>query len=240
MRHTSNIFLIFVLVFFVSCKRHPTIASSTTQFGDDNFPCKEYAQDEVAAYLSPIPEGLLVDFREKERPRALQALTALPRKYLDVVYSARKDNNFFIKRVGPGVSSGILGVTCGTYPDVQYTAIYASETLITSIMLHEIAHVMSGLISKENPAFKYDLAKAYGEDLKNDKVSQSYTGTSELEYFAELFDSFYCSRQSYESMKAVSPKISASITQYLEPARWAQPTPSPVDAVDEEAPSTND
>jgi len=151
------------------------------------------------------------------------ALARVPDIYLEWIASQalRKENPFQFNHADFG--ERLLGVTTRegkAVLDIQLNS-NLRGSLTANTLLHEIGHAIEIMIT--NPKFEEILQMAYRDGMRNRNLYRNYALTSTAEFFAELFNSIYCSPESFAKVVNLSPCPLLLLHEYLSPpvdAAW--------------------
>jgi hypothetical protein len=188
-------------------------ASGTKQLVNDDFVCEaksERSLDIMARYNDQLIGG-----SSAHRQTAISALTTLPDEYLRYVLDA---HNLKIElRNASGSTRGMTTSTnsgSGWYPSEMWVA---PKTGNFDPLPHEMGHATEHYLTKSFPNFQSDLAKAYSaaRSGKESQLMRGYALSTQKEYFAEAFDSYYCSQASRKMMREKMPKTWSFARKYL-------------------------
>lgn len=152
------------------------------------------------------------------RHAAFMTMTRLPEEYMDFVFVTARAQ---MSVSGPGNG----GLTSWTYDrEGRVPTTISTGTCCGSgfhdVVNHEMGHAAYGKVMRLEPGFEQALTAQYnyavyqGNERRN---MQSYAQNNREEYFAELFDEYYCSPEARQRMKERLPTTFEFAERYLLP-----------------------
>jgi hypothetical protein len=143
---------------------------------------------------------------------ALNALSVLPEPYLNWVIKGSNLKINVTNNIGGGFT---------TWSGQKITSMQVGRKATNGnyySLRHEVGHAVHVYLSNNVQGFSTDWSTAYRSAMNSEsKYMRSYSRTSQQEYFADLFDSFYCGSVSHEKVKAEMPVSFAFAQKYLIP-----------------------
>lgn len=198
----------------VSCGTPPTEDSATQQItGPGNVQCTNFP--ERKATIERKYGGRVYGY-DAYRQQAMLTMTRLPEAYGDFVFVKAQAQ---MTANGPGDG----GLTSWTYDsEGRLPTTISTGTCCGGgyhdVVNHEMGHAAYGKVSRLEPGFEQALTDQYnyavyqGHERGN---MQSYPQNNREEFFAELFDEFYCSAEARDRMREKLPTTFAFAERYL-------------------------
>lgn len=207
--------------------------SHITQLTLEQYECHQYSANRIQEVKSFLPSGMLVGFGSSDlEDSALQALAGVPNKHLEQLKWAYDTNNFTISAEDPGFSGGLTQL--GNPP--EWIKISPDSYVVAYALQHEVGHAMHMMVSTGN--FDSELATIADNNGNNKNLSQyaqGYVGQGDsyyYEFFAEAFNSYYCSQATNAEIKRDFPDAYEFLARYLAKPVWdeggssTQPNPN--------------
>lgn len=192
------------------------------------------ADQETQRKIAERADFFLKDFAIGQRPFVYTALSKLPGEYLEwiIKQSKRVKKPLEISGVPPYPDDPrTLGVEFGYEGNTYYIRIHPElkGQVATNIFLHELGHAIEQKL--QSPTFNAALLRSFAAESKAvDSIGQgrqdlgSYGLGNPTEFFAELFDSWYCSEASLAQIAAQAPCTYSLFKDILlPPANFALP-----------------
>ncbi len=221
------IFLFVVAILLVSCGLDPISGSSSGlyQLTLEDYPCKTWPEGRVEAVNSRLDKDMMKGWdRSSHRPLIFQAMAGVPDLYLGKLNALHVKNSFHIS---PRSSLG--GVTL--YPSYIYVGDDVDS--INLALQHEVGHVVEYFardMASDGDPFEDDFdeelavtAKEHHDNPYLNAYPASFSVESEVykqEYFAEAFNSYYCSENTNALIRKQFPSTYAFLTKYLQKPVW--------------------
>lgn len=209
-------FVIFALVglfFTPSCNRMKTEKTSELEqiVAPGNIDCQDFPARKaliVSSYGSHI-FGV-----EDQRQDAMLTLTRLPREYLEFVFIKA---NAQMTTIGPG-QGGLTSWTGDAQGRLPTTISTGTRYGTWNVVNHEMGHASYGYIQRQYSTFENDLDQIYSYAILSGNESsriQGYAAQNREEFFADLFDEFYCSGEARFRLRTQLPRTFAFANRYL-------------------------
>lgn len=153
---------------------------------------------------------------ESNRQSAISTMTRLPKAYLDFVFvkaKARMNAN------GPG-QGGLTSWTNDGQGRLPTTVSTGTKGGLWNVVNHEMGHASYGAIQRQFSDFETELTKTFNYAVLQNKERgnmQGYAQNNREEFFAELFDEFYCGTVARERFAQKLPVTYAFAEKYLIP-----------------------
>lgn len=204
--------------------KNETAVSHVSQLTAEDHPCKQWSSERVDAVKKRLNPNVLTKWTsEAMLVLVFQAMAGIPDIYLDELNNLNTKHGF---NISPGGHGGVA-----LYP--QYIQIGNNEDSINLCLQHEVGHITEYFARNDlgsNDPFGYN----FYEDLENTAVENhenpnlnAYPGgfavTSETykkEYFAEAFNSYYCSEYTNSLLKEQFPSTYEFLLKYLRKPVW--------------------
>jgi hypothetical protein len=211
----------------------PQAAVSTpTQLTREDFGCKAWPQARLDAMKARIPNGFLVSWQGEALDRVHQAMAGIPDTYLTWLYGVHARNGFSIKGQSPGFNGGVTQLTDTEPTDMRVTP---NGRVVDLSLQHEIGHAINPYmwtVASTRAAFDRELGQLADADYANSNLNaypKSYPRGSDvyhMEFWAEAFNSFYCSEATNDLLKTQFPSTYAFLARSLEKPVWEANDPS--------------
>lgn len=205
---------------FVGCGTNKNAEESKTsqlinQIG--SFKC--VVDDTRAATLRSKYQSFVRGNDEAWQQRAFQTLALVPDEYLKVIFEDYKAPISLWNSGGGLTTQTVRG---GQPPDRPFR----SEKISISRgqphyfgLLHEIGHAIQPELDRTHKSFfnsfRYWYQQAARVSTPESQHMWSYPKTATSEYWAEVFDSYYCSPESRDHMRATFPRSYQFAKRYL-------------------------
>jgi hypothetical protein len=167
-----------------------------------------------------IPTEMVVGFAGGAEPEVYGALAALSNETLAWMVEEHKKHGFKIESNKPD-SIRAMGVTRyrpdGTTELVQIHPILVGDIRI-NVVLHELGHVVHK--GRSTAAFEATLNEVYEKEGKSWFVG-NYAQTSAAEYFAEAFNTYYCSASEALRLQRALPATYAFLREFAGTPYWS-------------------
>ncbi len=188
-------------------------ASGLKQLVQKSFVC-DVNEDRIPMIVAEYG-GNLKGGSSGHKVSAKNALANLPSEYLNYVFK-RHNVVVTLKNVG-GSTRGMTSSSNGGGAWHPNSIWVGQMTGNFDPLAHEIGHAMQHYLKYTFPDFKSDLSAMYGLMKSNGESNhmRGYAKSSATEYWAEIFDSFYCSQASRDNMKEKMPKTLEFAQKYL-------------------------
>ena len=199
--------------------------SHTKQLGNRDFPCATFDAEQISAALKGMPDGFINEgsFQVGKVDRVKNQLTGLPRPYLEWLFALRAQNGFRIAERNLG--SGVMGVTVrnGSTGVPSSVDVTTRADAVDFALQHEIGHALETRVLELNGSFANAFNTAYRTERNNQNL-RSYARSSAIEYFAEAFANFYCSKDAQEFIASNVPETYALLKKSFLPASFDEPS----------------
>ena len=175
--------------------------------------------DEVPALRAQYAGFILSSTGPNEIDSAMTTFSRIPKAYLDFVMPESRTQIYLTGQCQGGLTSWSFdgatrlptSISSGTYtPGVGCDR--------TDTLAHEMGHAAFGKVQKLHSDFDQALDAQYNETVMQGVESQylaSYARTNREEFFAEIFDQFYCSAEARNRFRQVMPHTYAFAQRYL-------------------------
>jgi len=195
------------LSFLLSCVKVDDPHSHASQLTEKDYPCWEPSSTRLDEVRSKIPSGFIKGIAGDD---VYRRLAGLPDVYIDYLIDHYKQGNFqgiSERRLSPGdagEAGHLEGSTFSGGSIVTFyfpTYIYIAPNMTNFALQHEVGHTVERLI-KEN--IKNSRGTSFTEiesSIMGNRSFRSYSRSSPAEAFAELFASYYCSKESNDFVK---------------------------------------
>jgi len=222
------LFLAFLAAILVSCTpKNPE--SNMKQLLQAERKCYVWPQERIDQVNAKYPKGFLKGFDGDSLDQVNQALAGIPDKHLDWLAVANSKTGFSIQNAG-GMKGGVTEF--GDYPN--FIRIGSTDNTIWFALQHEVGHAMTPYFSTHDK----DAAKIWNSEIKvqaereknNPKIHSypvSYINGSNpnhkiylLEYWAEAYNSYYCSPESNADLKQYFAGTWELLNKTSEPPVW--------------------
>ena len=186
------------LSFLLSCVKVDDPHSHASQLTEKDYPCWEPSSTRLDEVRSKIPSGFIKGIAGDD---VYRRLAGLPDVYIDYLIDHYKQGNFqgiSERRLSPGVG-GLAGTNY--FPSYYPIFIHIAPGATNFALQHEVGHTVERLI-KEN--IKNSGGTSFTEiesSIMGNRSFRSYSRSSPAEAFAELFASYYCSKESNDFVK---------------------------------------
>ncbi len=211
-----------------SCGSPMESASDTRQITKKESKCKTYTPEEITEFKAKMRPNFIGGYNAEAYENVVRNLKGIPMTYMQWLYDV---DGFRI--TANGMQGGVTEF--GLYPISLKTG--TSAHVIEMAMQHEVGHALTPYFTDHQGK---DFGNKFWKDLKSEGNSnfsnpnlhdypKSYGKGSEvyfLEYFAEAFNSYYCSPESNELFKTQIPTTHAWLETFLEKQVWASPSTS--------------
>lgn len=198
-------FFLAVLLNISSCFSRTEPHSNIEQLLEKEQKCMRWPDDRLKSVTAKFPQGFLKGFQGQSQDEALQALAGIPDRHLDWLIEVNKKNGFAINNAG-GMQGGVTEF--GEYPN--WIKVGGATYIIQSALQHEVGHAMRRWFDKHNSATASQWTQAVqseaNKESRNPQLNsypRSYVGQEAYldEYWAEAYNSFYCSPESNTDLK---------------------------------------
>ncbi len=197
-------------------------ANHLSQLTLEQQPCYTHNSQRIQAVKNILPSGMLVGFDSQELENAAyQALAGIPDVHLEKLKWAYETNSFQIKAESPGFSGGMCAM--GNPPD--WIQVYPDAYVVAYALQHESGHAMEFMVATDDN-FSQELQTVADNNSNNSNLSQyakGYVGNGDTyyrEFFAEAFNSYYCSPDTNVEIKRDFPDAHAFLSKYLAKPVW--------------------
>ena len=221
----SSFLLIFVASsLFCSCsieKEGKTDTSHFSQLTGRDYPCADWPAARMSHARNLLPNGLLRGWKEDDSLKhALNALAGVPDDYLVWMGTLTKEYDFHISP-SSGSSGGVA-----LYPSYIYVS--DDPSTIDLALQHEVGHIVQHRIDEltndfDYPQNFYDSADENYDNPQLNAYPRSYGRHQDVyykEYWAEAFNSFYCSQDTNSMLEKWFPSTYVILKQNLLPPIW--------------------
>lgn len=202
--------------------------SSLSQLTRADYSCKTWNESRVAALKSKMPSTFLKSWQGEPLNRVHQAMSGIPDVYLDWLYAAHKRNGFSIKGENPGFPGGVTELSDREPIDMK---VLPEPRIVDLTLQHEIGHALNPFLWNETfgsrGAFESQFNKLADADYANSNLNdypKSYPRGSDvyrMEFFAEAFNSYYCSESTNKMIQEQFPGTYAFLAKNLAKPVWA-------------------
>ena len=210
--------------------------STTKQVSQQEFQCDQQNPAQVAQAFSRVQEGMFQGWDPQNLELGKGLMASMPAEYLDHLNNSMAMAGFKISLVGNVVScsnpgedtSGVAGCTSlGEYPtfsDVRTDQVHHA-------LIHELGHGLKFFVAS-NPAgknsggsgsFENDLDMVFNNEGRANGFVAGYARSTTDEYFAESFNTFYCSAEANNWIKSNLPMTADFLNRWLLPPTWTNP-----------------
>jgi hypothetical protein len=149
------------------------------------------------------------------RKTAFASLANLPTEYLNYVFKRHK-LPITLKNVGGSTRGATTSSNSGNgwYPTRMWIGQVTGKF---NPLPHEMGHAMEHYNKYSFPNFQKDLTVMYKWAMNNSEssVMRGYAKSNQTEFWAEVFDSYYCSQESRDYMKEHMPRTLVFAQRYL-------------------------
>jgi hypothetical protein len=204
--------------------------SRPAQLTRSDLECREWSEGDVDHLKADLPEGYLRDFSSKDLERVHQALAGIPRKYLTWLKEVRERNGFYIGSANIGFPGGITEVG---EEEPSWIKISPGARIIDLSLQHEVGHAVSpylwNKVLSSHDQFNQEFGRIADDNYNNSNLNaypRTYPKGSEvyiMEYFAEAFNSYYCSPETNAMVKSQFPSTYTFLAEKLEKPVWESP-----------------
>ena len=201
------------LVFF-SCAKPDPHESGIKQLVAASFVCPADT-DRIAWIEDRYGEQNLQGGTTSHRTDVVEALSLIPTEYLYWVFD-HNEVPVELRQTG--------GSTRGATTSVGRAGVWRPERIWVGQMTgnfnpmnHEFGHATKHYLAATFPDFAADLTATYRRAMAAEEAQlmRGYARSSESEYFAELFDSYYCGTESRDDIEDNMPITYAFMQTYL-------------------------
>lgn len=210
---------IFALVLaLASCADTPEDNSELDQLQYRPNRCAVPSASRVAEMESILGDNFIQGFRGGE---AINLLAALPDRYMSYLKDLQNKGIFTGISRGP-IGNGALGVTALRFGGFDASVplsikIDTAPNATWAALQHEIGHAIQGFVFQnaedmEKNKANFDRIFAL---VRQSSFVRPYSKSQDLESFADLFSSFYCSPESYAFLEDNLFKNEKGLFQYL-------------------------
>jgi len=202
-----------------------TNGSNLYQLTVDDYPCQVWNQERVDKVMGLMPSTMMKKWEGDILKRGEQALAGIPDLYIKWMAELHKKNGFSITAEDPGFTGGVV-IGGEKYPEQMY--IYPRTDIVDLVMQHETGHAIMYKIKFEMTQFLEELGPIADNEHENPNINaypQLYdigTEAYHKEFWAEAFNSYYCSPETNGLVKKQFPKTIPLLEKYLEKPIWVQ------------------
>ncbi len=193
----------------------PPNVSNLSQVSQQRYECLTQDESTAKYIFKDAPSNFFSGWAPDEQLYVMQLMGNLPEEYIQHLFKANSQAGFQViqEYLGPGTG----GLTMlGYYSEWAKVAPGSIDWALN----HELGHALHYYIDNESGgAIDNRLNNAYYTDRNNPNVG-SYATTQLAEWFAESFQSFYCSPEAQDFIKQNIPDTYAVLSEALVPARW--------------------
>lgn len=214
MSRFTALFLPLVMAIVANACGRPKVAQSSQVkqiVAPANLTCQDFPQNK-SALVSRY--GSQIDGYEEYRQDAMLTMTRLPSEYLDFVFQTARAQ---MTAQGPG-QGGLTSWTFDSQGRLPTTIATGTRAGTWNVVNHEMGHASYGYVARKHPSFEDELTNLYAYAVLQGNESgrmQGYPQNNREEFFAEMFDEFYCSAEARLRFKAELPRTFAFAARYL-------------------------
>ena len=194
----------------------PPNTSSLSQISPEHYQCIKQ-DDSTAKYVfREAPSNFFANWSEAGQLEVMKLMGNLPDEYIEHLYKANANAGFQVLQENLG--SGIAGLTMLGYYS-QWAKVAPGQ--VDWALNHELGHALHYYIDEVDGGNTVDgkVNNAYQNERSSSNTG-SYAKTGLYEWFAEGFQSFYCSPEAQDFMKQNVPQTYEIFQKALVPARW--------------------
>jgi len=194
----------------------PANTSSLSQISDQRYECIDQSDTDAKYVFREAPSNFFANWSESEQLEVMRRMGNLPDEYIEHLYKANSNAGFQVLQEPLG--SGIAGLTMlGYYSEWAKVA----PGQVDWALNHELGHALHYYVDESTGGGTVDnkVNSAYQSESNSPGVG-SYATTGLYEWFAEAFQSYYCSPEAQDFMKQSVPETYAIFQESLVPARW--------------------
>lgn len=156
---------------------------------------------------------------EGEKQRAMETFSRLPAPYLEFVFVQSRAALYLTGACQGGLTSWSFDQSGRVPTSISSgTASPGSGCSRSDTLAHEMGHAAYGAVQRANAQFEAALDAQYHWAVYQGGESASlahYATTSREEYFAELFDTYYCSSAARARLRQYLPRAFALAERFL-------------------------
>jgi len=215
----SRILLAVTATSLVACGTKPAKnASDIKQLTLQDLRCDEYTDAEIDTNLQLLPAKVMAPetWRPVDLRRARNAMAGLPASYLKFFGELNEFNDFTISQ--GNLDSGVAGVTNADSEGPINVVIAKFAAAADIAVQHEVGHAVHFAI-QNRPGFDSGIQALFQAQRNNSSIL-GYSRTSHLEYFAEAFNSYYCSKDAHAFVKENVPATYDFLRKQIPKPRW--------------------
>ena len=213
-----SISIITLVLALASCADTPEDQSEINQLQHRYNRYAEPSPTRVAAMESILGDNFIQGFRGDE---AINLLAALPDRYMIYLKDLQKKGTFSGISRGP-IGSGALGLTAMRIGGFDATVplsikIDTAPNATWAALQHEVGHAVQGFVfqnAEDRSKNKANFDKIFAL-IRQSSFVRAYSKSQDMESFADLFSSFYCSPESYAFLENNLFRNEKGLFQYL-------------------------
>jgi len=202
--------------------------SGISQLTARELKCHVWDTDRIDYLKANMPQGFVRNFPNTVLDEVLNALAGIPDPQLNLLYDVYNKKIFRGIEAAPGMQGGVTEFN----RNPLQLKVGTSRAIIHAALQHEVGHAIY-------PFFWHQNLKGDGNEFKTlvqrDAIShasnaqlhpypKSYFGRNNevygFEYWAEAYNSYYCSPESEAQVKRYFPSTYDVLERYLDPPVW--------------------
>lgn len=202
MRHLRALSLITLgfgtLSLLFSCVKPNDPHSHASQLTERDYPCWVPSSSRLEEVRTKIPSGFIKGFSGDD---VYKRLAGLPDVYIDYLIDHYKNGSFqgiSEQRLSPGVG-GLAAINY--FPSYHPIFIHIAPGFTNFALQHEVGHTVEQLIKNNRKDSGGTSFSEIESAIMRNRSFRSYSRSSPEEAFAELFASYYCSKESNDFVK---------------------------------------
>lgn len=221
----KKLVILCALIFAVGCmstKKSLNDQHKLMQITVDDYSCKAWDNDRVEQIKTLFPKAMIDSSgaSDKSLKSLYQAMSGIPDTYLKWLGKLHKEDGFTIS-----FSDG-MGIGLALYP--SYIQFGNDWELVNHTAQHEIGHIVDYYVQDVTTDFDFpqNIQTVADKDYISPHINQypiSYSRSSDTyykEYWAEAFNSFYCSPKTNKLFGEYFPEANAILRKVLLPPVW--------------------
>ncbi len=188
--------------------------SSLSQVSERYYECVNQDESTAKYIFKDAPANFFSGWSQSEQMNVMRLMGNLPDEYIKHLFESNRVEGFQV--IQQYLGSGIEGVTeLGYHP----SWVKVSPGDVDTALNHELGHALDFYLENETGGIQNKIYNAYYREKDHAGIGW-YAKTDGPEWFAEAFQSFYCSPEAQDFMKQNTPDTYSILNQSLLPARW--------------------